>query len=115
MTMKLVYNNIIPFKGYLAMCIFPFIFVRKDARRLTVNDINHEKIHGRQQIELLWIVFFVWYMVEYIVRLIAYGFNQRKAYRNISFEQEAYSNESNLDYLRTRKHFAWLKYVLRNK
>lgn len=49
--MKIVYNYIIPFKGYLAMCVFPFIFVRKDARNLTVKDINHEKIHGMQQIE----------------------------------------------------------------
>jgi hypothetical protein len=29
-----------------------------------------------------------------------------KEYKNISFEKEAYSNEDNLDYLKTRKWFA---------
>lgn len=28
--MKKIYNNIIPFKGYTAMCLWPFIFVRND-------------------------------------------------------------------------------------
>ena len=133
--MKIVYNNIIPFKGYLAMCVFPFIFVRKDARNLTVKDINHEKIHGRQQVEMYIVgviltlilficglscwslfalpVFFIWYGVEWFLRLCAYGFNQNEAYHNISFEQEAYGNESNLDYLRTRKHFSWCKYLFK--
>lgn len=30
--MKIVYNNIIPFKGYLAMRVWPFVFVRKGVR-----------------------------------------------------------------------------------
>ena len=133
--MKIVYNYIIPFKGYLAMCVFPFIFVRKDARNLTVKDINHEKIHLRQQVEmyivgviltlilfvcgLSWwslfalLIFFIWYGVEWFLRWCAYGFNQNEAYHNISFEQEAYGNESNLDYLRTRKRFSWCYYLLK--
>jgi len=33
-----------------------------------------------------------------------------KGYRNISFEKEAYNNDNNLDYLKTRKWFAmWRK------
>ena len=133
--MKIVYNYIIPFKGYLAMCVFPFIFVRKDARNLTVKDINHEKIHLRQQVEmyivgviltlilfvcgLSWwslfalLIFFIWYGVGWFLRWCAYGFNQNEAYHNISFEQEAYGNESNLGYLRTRKHFSWCKYLFK--
>jgi len=31
-----------------------------------------------------------------------------KAYENICFEKEAYNNEKNLDYLKTRKHFSFL-------
>ena len=135
--MKLVYNYIIPFKGYLAMCVFPFIFVRKDARYLTVKDINHEKIHGMQQIEthivalilavLLaavglfswwWVlvsplVYFALYGLEYIIRWICYGFGTREAYRNISFEQEAYMNEKDLTYIKNRHLFASWKYLLR--
>jgi len=40
--MKIIYNKIIPFKGYKAMAIWPFIFARK---KLSEIDINHEKIH----------------------------------------------------------------------
>ena len=44
--MKIIYNNIIPFKGYLAINLFGFLFVRKDVnRQLNAFDINHEKIH----------------------------------------------------------------------
>lgn len=135
--MKIVYNYIIPFKGYLAMCVFPFIFVRKDARNLTVKDINHEKIHGMQQIEthilalilavLLaavglfswwWVlvsplVYFALYGLEYIVRWIGCGFYTREAYRNISFEQEAYLNENDLTYIKNRHLFASWKYLFR--
>lgn len=112
--MKLVYNYIIPFKGYLAMCVFPFIFVRKDARALKTTDINHEMIHGKQQIEMLWVLFFVWYGIEWFVRWVAYGFDGHLAYRNISFEREAYSNQSNITYLDERKPYAFLKYLTKN-
>jgi hypothetical protein len=33
------------------------------------------------------------------------------AYRNLSFEREAYVNESNLEYLETRKYFSFLNYL----
>lgn len=111
--MKLVYNNIIPFKGYLAMCIFPFIFVRKDARALKTTDINHETIHGKQQIEMLWVLFFVWYGIEWFIRLVAYGFDCHLAYKNISFEQEAYLHEDDLIYLNNRKLFASWQYLFK--
>lgn len=111
--MKIVYNYIIPFKGYLAMCVFPFIFVRKDARALKTTDINHEMIHGKQQIEMLWLLFFVWYGVEWFVRWVAYGFDGHLAYRNISFEQEAYLNETDLSYPYERKLYAWLRFLFK--
>ena len=111
--MKLVYNNIIPFKGYLAMCIFPFIFVRKYARALKTTDINHETIHGKQQIEMLLVLFFVWYGIEWFVRWVAYGFDVHLAYKNISFEQEAYLHEDDLIYLNNRKLFASWQYLFK--
>jgi len=33
------------------------------------------------------------------------------AYRNISFEREAYDNDDNLNYIKERKHYSWLKYI----
>ena len=91
--MKIIYNKIIPFKGYKAITIWPFIFSRSELSEI---DINHEKIHGRQQLELLIVFFFIIYLIEWIF----------KKYRNISFEKEAYFNQQNLDYLRTRKWYA---------
>jgi hypothetical protein len=72
--------------------------------------MNHEKIHLKQQIKLLWIFFFIWYLSEYIIRLIQYK-NHHKAYRNISFEKEASQNEENLKYLTNRKIFSFLKFI----
>jgi len=57
--------------------------------------------------ELLFIFFYIWYLIEWVVRSIIY-WNISKAYRNICFEKEAYNNEKNLDYLKTRKHFSFL-------
>lgn len=96
--MKIVRNSIIPFKGYKAITIWPFIFVREECSFDEV-DLNHENIHGKQQLELLIIFFYLIYLVEWII----------KGYRNISFEREAYGNEDNLNYLKTRKYYAWLK------
>lgn len=42
-----IYNKIIPFKGYKAMNLFELIFVRSECReRFTEVDLNHEKIHS---------------------------------------------------------------------
>lgn len=61
-----VYNNLIPFKGYAAMTVFPFIFARKKYKPLGKTTINHESIHLKQQIELLILPFFlmVWDRVD---------------------------------------------------
>lgn len=104
--MKIIYNNIIPFPGYKAINLFGLLFVRKDAI-MSEEDINHESIHTAQMKEMLYIFFYIWYIIEWIIRL----FKKGNAYRNISFEQEAYSNEDNLEYLKDRKYYAWFKYI----
>ena len=104
--MKIVRNKIIPFKGFKAINLFGILFVRKDAV-LSDIDINHEKIHTEQMKELLFIFFHVWYAIEWIIRLFGPG----NAYRNISFEQEAYANEDNFNYLEERNHFSFLNYL----
>ena len=69
--------------------------------------LNHEKIHTVQIKEMLYIFFYIWYIVEWMIRLFMKG----NAYRNISFEREAYNNEKDLSYLDNRKRFAWIKYI----
>lgn len=59
-------------------------------------ELNHEKIHSKQQLELLIIPFYIIYLIEAIF----------KGYYCISFEKEAYANQDNLDYLKTRKWYS---------
>ena len=106
--MKVVHNNLIPFKGYKAINLFGIVFARKGAV-LTGKDLNHEAIHTSQMKEMLYLFFYVWYVVEWIVRLFGSG----NAYRNISFEQEAYANDDNPKYLSSREHYCWTKYLKR--
>ncbi len=91
------------------MAIFPFIFVG-DKNDINPTFLNHERIHLRQQLELLVLPFYVWYVLEYLLRLIQYK-NHNQAYRNISFEREAYTNEQKMSYLSNRKFWAFLQYV----
>ena len=72
--------------------------------------INHERIHTAQMRELLFIPFYILYGIEWLVRLIQYG-NWFEAYKNISFEREAYSQGPNMIYLHNRKHYSWLHYL----
>ena len=97
------------FNKYIAITIYPFIIINKDFKGDKVL-INHEKIHIKQQIELLWLPFFVWYFGEFLVRFFQYR-NWHKAYLNISFEREAHQNEAYLDYLQTRKWYSFVKYL----
>jgi len=71
--------------GYRAMAVFPFVILRDAADGENAVLINHEKIHLRQQSELLVLPFFVWYFGDYVVKLIRYR-DKNKAYRNIVFE-----------------------------
>lgn len=92
------------------MAIFPFIFLNKEAAKKDVVLLNHEKIHIRQQLELLIVPFYLIYVVNYLYELIQ-TWNHEQAYRKILFEQEAYNNESDLEYLNKRKKFACFFYI----
>lgn len=107
--MKIVRNKLIPFPGYKAINLFGVLFVRGNAMIDDVT-INHERIHTSQIKELLYIFFYLWYVIEWIIRLIQFR-NGYMAYRNISFEREAYQNEEDIHYLKSRKFFSFLKYV----
>ena len=126
-----IVNSLFPIEDYIAMTVWPFIFIQKKNERLydEVAD-NHEHIHGRQQIEMLvvgiilaiglWFVigwwslfalpiFFYEYGIEYLLRSI-FG-KARNPYRALLVEREAYANQYDMDYLKHRKPFAWLTYI----
>jgi hypothetical protein len=131
---KVIYNDLIPFKGFQAITILPFIFARNSAKWLKDYVLNHETIHLRQQLEVLiasaaviaalilifgwswwWMltsfgVYYAWYGIEWLVRL-AICHDTHLAYKNIAFEQEAYLNEYDMTYLKNRKLFAWVEYI----
>ena len=101
-------NKRIPFRGFKAMAIFPIIFVRKElANKFTDSVENHEKIHFKQQKELLLFIFIAWYIIEWFIRLFLKG----RAYKNICFEREAKLNQKNADYIQNRKRYSFIKYL----
>ncbi len=108
--MFLVVSKYLFKKRFVGVTLWPFIVMKQS--RLKDDDvfINHERIHLRQQIEMAVILFFIWYGIEFLLRLIQYG-NAYVAYRNISFEREAYDNELFLEYLDNRKFWSFLKYL----
>lgn len=137
MKIKLIFNNIIPFKGFKAITIWPWVFVRKDASVFNKTDERHESIHLCQQFETLvaslvitcllsvfgvispwWILvspfaYFVLYLVDWAFRFVIYGFDWKEAYRNVASEQEAYVMQTNEMYLKERKPFAHFAYIFR--
>lgn len=77
--MKIIYNDIIPVKGFKAINLFGVLFVRNGFRMSDV-DINHEEIHTAQMKELLYIGFYLLYVLEWLCKLLVY-WNGKKAYQ----------------------------------
>lgn len=127
--MKTIYYNsrlakLLLFRGYTTIMLFGFILTKLN--ELKPSTLRHENIHRRQYVEcamlslplvflLCWLVscwflflvptfYYILYVGEWLVRLFRSG----NAYRNISFEKEAYQN--NPGYLSERKCFSWMKY-----
>jgi hypothetical protein len=97
-------------KSFSAVTIYPFVIVKNVGLKRDHVLINHEFIHLQQQKELLWIVFFIWYLLEFLIKLTYYR-QPYSAYKNISFEREAYYYENDLDYLQKRRHFNFMKFL----
>jgi hypothetical protein len=96
--------------NYVGLSLWPFIILRHPSLRGDNVLINHERIHLRQQAELLLVFFYLWYLCEWLVRSLAYR-DFYKAYKNISFEREAYHHERDLGYLGRRSPFRFLRYL----
>ena len=104
----IVFKYLTP-RGFRGLTFFPFVFLMNKEDVLDKVFVNHEKIHLRQQLELLVLPFFVWYVIEFLIRWIITK-DKNVAYRNISFEKEAYTNEKDLNYLKSRSFWNFLNY-----
>ncbi len=90
--------------------LFPFIFIRTKELLNDKSLIRHEQIHLRQQLELLILPFYLFYLINYLYNLWKLK-NRTSAYHFIIFEKEAYRYEHDPDYLRHRKFWAWLSMI----
>ena len=118
--MKIIVNNIIPFSGYSYINLFGILFTRRKNLNLSDVTLNHEEIHTLQGKYLLWIFFYILYFCEWIFKIIPSVFCNRGkysiikyAYKSISFEQMAYYNENNLNYLKNANPYEWFKYIFK--
>ncbi|HEY9561897.1 MAG TPA: hypothetical protein VIR29_14030 [Anseongella sp.] len=93
-----------------AIVLFPFIILRSRALADNQQLIRHEKVHLRQQAEMLVIFFYIWYLLEYLLRRLG-GRSHMGAYLRISFECEARAHETNPGYLPERKFWAFLRWL----
>ena len=87
-----------------AITLGPIVISRGELSEQTK---RHETIHFQQYLELLFIGFIILYPLFWVMNLLK-GMKGREAYYSIPFELEAYANDSNLNYLKTRKRYRWL-------
>ena len=104
-------NSIIPkllsvFITINAITLWPFVISRTSFNKLV---LDHEKIHIRQQQEMLVIGFYIMYVYYWLCGYLVHRDSQI-AYFSIPFEQEAYENEHDEDYLANRPFWAWRHY-----
>lgn len=97
-------------KKFTGIALWPFLLLKDSALKADAIFMNHERIHLRQQIELLVLPFYLWYGIEYAIRLVQYK-NRYTAYRNISFEREAYEKEQDILYLKERPFLGFLRFM----
>jgi hypothetical protein len=104
--MRIIFTKIFPPRGFAALNLFGIIFASKGAN-ISSRTVNHEAIHTAQMKEMLYVFFYLWYLLEWLIRLFGKG----SAYRSISFEREAYRHDHDENYLNRRKPYRWLKYL----
>mgnify|MGYP000944867813 FL=1 len=131
--MIIIRNKFIPFPGFKALNFLGILFVRGNAK-ITERTLYHERIHSRQIIEVIalsmlplsvylhfggkWFIgalfslfsYYIWYVIEWVIHLMM-GKGKHEAYRSICFENEAYSNDTNFEYLKNRNLFNFFDYI----
>ncbi|MEZ4804129.1 MAG: hypothetical protein R2852_01205 [Bacteroidia bacterium] len=105
--------NVLSFgnKKALAVALWPIIIFKNTKVQNDPVVNNHEKIHHRQQLELLLIPYYIWYFLEYWIGMFRYKFRHQQAYSNVSFEREAFKFERDFNYLKSRRFLASYKFL----
>lgn len=128
--MIVIKNRLIPFGDYTSINLFGIVFTKVE---MSEKSINHERIHTAQFLELAsvtaivvfilrllfgisgwwfltsFITYYAWYIFEYMWISVMHS-KQLCAYGDVSFEEEAYANDTNMEYIKQRNAFAWWKY-----
>lgn len=108
--MKIKEGKCLPPKGFRGINIFGTLYVR-EGYEPSERMVNHELIHTVQMKEMLWVFFYLWYGIEWSIKFLFKYWNRHTAYRNISFEREAYENEKDFSFLESRNFWNFLKYI----
>ena len=90
--------------GARAISFLCFIILRDNEDKESMSYkvlINHEKIHFEQQLEMMFVFNWLFYIV----------FHLTNGYDNNPFELEAYDHEDDLTYLADRTHYKWIEYI----
>ena len=129
--MKVIFNKILPLPGHFAMTFAKWIFVREENKCLIGTRswnrmLNHESIHEQQILDFTpyyfpeWLkytigclLFYPFYVIEWLIKLIPTLIKNKNINHSVSFEQEAYANEYDWQYLSKRNKFAWVKYIFK--
>lgn len=136
--MKKVYCKFLPFKGYLCMTLLWWLVIRTEYKdKITPTVERHESCHSYQQVVLFisslivsiilslttnyswWcllltpIIPLIAYVISWIVEIILPPYN--RAYKDICFEGEARSLESDKDFRKKLFPFSFLKYIPNKK
>jgi hypothetical protein len=85
---------------YRAMVIYPFLLHKEKPIEPVL--LNHERIHFYQIEKDGYLYFYARYLYEYLQNRLK-GMPHWNAYFNISYEIEAYTNDTNLEYLNDRQ------------
>lgn len=127
MQLQLKYSKIIPPSGFYAITIFNKLYRREKYKNKPISEVvyNHESIHLQQELDFVFgceklyilggCIFYILYFIEWLIKAILslFTLGKTKAYRSISFEIESYANQKDLDYLKTRKRFNWIKNIFK--
>ncbi len=105
------FHKYITFPGTRAITLWPLIILRDESSRQDQILIRHEQIHLRQQLEMLIILFYLWYVTEFLIRLLR-SRHAHASYLSLAMEREAYDHEADPDYLQTRRLYAWSRYLM---
>lgn len=136
--MKKVYCDFLPFKGFLCVTLLWWLVIRTEYKdRITPTVERHESIHSYQQVVLFlfslivsiilslttnyswWcllltpIIPLIAYVISWIIEIILPPYN--RAYKDICFEGEARSLESDKDFRKKLFPFSFLKYIPNKK